>query len=86
MYTWPAASTALAGPVCFNQMHEGTIKNVVLEKGFGFVAERGGPDRFFHVNDLIDLEFDHRLIERRVKFDAVDAPKGPRAKCVQPAE
>ena len=68
-------------------MHTGTIKTLRLDKGFGFVSEQNGPDLFFHCSALADdLPFDETLQERRVNFDVVSTPKGPRAANVRPAE
>lgn len=66
-------------------MHEGTVKTVVVDRGFGFIAEANGPDIFFHVSDVVGMEFDESLIERRVMFDVTTSPKGPRATNVRPA-
>jgi CspA family cold shock protein len=68
-------------------MHRGTIINIIVGKGYGFIHERTGqPDIFFHANELNGLEFDERLKERRVQFDVVQTDKGPRACNVQAAE
>jgi cold shock CspA family protein len=66
---------------------ESTVCSVVFDKGFGFIRGTGGEgDLFFHCKDLIDLEFDATLNERRVKFDVVNTGRGLRAKNIQPAE
>lgn len=37
----------------------GTVKKIVVDKIFGFIASPGQPDTFFHINDLSDeLAFD----------------------------
>jgi CspA family cold shock protein len=57
------------------------------DRGFGFIRPSGGGDEvFFHATDLVGLDFDPLLYERRVRFDIVDSPKGPRAANVQAAE
>jgi cold shock CspA family protein len=66
-------------------MYEGTICSVRLDKGFGFIRAVDQPDTFFHHSDLVELEFDERLQEQRVKFDIVSTGKGPRARNVQAA-
>lgn len=66
-------------------MYQGTICNVVQDRGFGFINLPGQPDVFFHANDLVDLAFDETLQERRVRFEIVQTEKGNRAKCVQAA-
>jgi cold shock CspA family protein len=61
-------------------MYQGTIQNVVVDRGFGFISSTGQPDVFFHCSDLAaDLPFDETLRERRVRFDIVTTPKGLRA-------
>jgi cold shock CspA family protein len=67
------------------KMYEGTVCTVNLGRGFGFVAASGQGDLFFHASDLIDLEFNEQLIERRVRFDITSTAKGPRARNVQAA-
>ena len=68
-------------------MHEGTIISLQLGRGFGFIFEQTGtPDIFFHANELVGLEFNEKLKERRVVFDVIDAPKGQRAVRVRAAE
>ena len=69
-------------------MRSGTIVGLRLDKGFGFIFEKAGqPDIYFHVSNLCDgLEFDEALRERRVRFDVVDTPKGPRACNIRSAE
>lgn len=68
-------------------MHEGSIKSVVLARGFGFISEPNQPDVFFHCKDLAnDLAFDEMLIERRVRFEIIGTDKGLQAKNVRAAD
>ena len=68
-------------------MYEGTIKTIIIDRGFGFIAVPNQPDCFFHASELSDdLPFDELLTERRVLFDIVESGKGPRAANVRPAE
>jgi cold shock CspA family protein len=64
----------------------GTIKNVMTDRGFGFIRS-GGVDYFFHVSDLSDgLEFNEQLRERVVQFNLVIRPRDSgRRKCGQPS-
>lgn len=51
---------------------EGTVKAIVLERGYGFIVVPGRvKDVFFHLTSLADpdLEFNEQLRERRVEFD-----------------
>ena len=54
------------------------------DKGFGFI-HADGTDYFFHASDLIDLDFDEQLKERRVTFNVTTTPKGLRARNIQAA-
>jgi CspA family cold shock protein len=68
-------------------MHEGVVKTVIPDRGFGFISQNGGPDVFFHMRDLdSQLELNDQLRERRVKFEIIDTDKGPRAKNVRAAD
>ena len=67
-------------------MHEGTIKTI-NERGFGFIQTPNQPDVFFHASALADdLEFNEQLQGRRVQFDIVQGPKGPRGSNVEAAK
>jgi cold shock protein len=62
--------------------HEGSIKMVNEDRGFGFIRRGDGQkDVFFHCKSITDssLEFNEQLREVRVKFDIEDSPKGQRA-------
>jgi cold shock CspA family protein len=66
-------------------MHEGYVKSVRLDKGYGFIASPGQPDVFFHYTELVDLPFDETLQERRVRFNIIGTSKGPKAVAVRAA-
>ena len=69
-------------------MARGTIKSVVAERGFGFVAqEGGGGDLFFHASSVRGATFEGLRVGRRVEFDAEPDPggRGARAIDVRPA-
>ena len=58
----------------------GTIKKVVADRGFGFIAAEDGKEYFFHRGGLdSSLDFDRLLGGERVEFDVEQSPKGPRA-------
>jgi CspA family cold shock protein len=64
----------------------GTIKKVVSDRGFGFIAAEDGKEYFFHRDGLAaSLDFDRLTGGERVSFDVEQSPKGPRAKNVQTA-
>ena len=68
-------------------MPQGTIKKLVAEKGFGFIAgERG--EFFFHRSAVIEGSFDSLQQGQTVEYqvDQSDRGTGPRAKDVKPLE
>ena len=67
-------------------MSSGTIKKVVSDRGFGFIAAEDGKEYFFHRNELdSSLDFDRLNGGERVSFDVQQSPKGPRATRVSAA-
>lgn len=67
-------------------MELGTIITLQNDKGYGFIHS-ASADYFFHASDLAEgLEFSPLLQERRVKFNVVQAARGPRAANIQFAE
>lgn len=61
-------------------MEQGTIKKLVKEKGFGFIAREGeAKDLFFHSTGLSGVTFDELTEGETLSFDVVDGPKGPSA-------
>jgi CspA family cold shock protein len=61
-------------------MTTGTIKKLVAERGFGFIAAEDGEEYFFHRGALqAPLEFDALRGGERVSFEIEASPKGPRA-------
>jgi len=61
----------------------GTIKTLVADRGFGFIAREGGTkDLFFHSKDLSGVTFDELNIGDAVTFEVVKGDKGPAAKNV----
>jgi cold shock protein len=67
-------------------MATGTIKRVVADRGFGFIADDGEKEYFFHRNSLeAPLDFDRLAGGERVEFDVEQSPKGPRANRVRAA-
>jgi cold shock protein len=56
----------------------GTIKRLVSEKGFGFVAAPDGSEYFFH-QSACNGEFDSLREGDHVTFQTGQGPKGPRA-------
>ena len=68
-------------------MATGTIKRVISDRGFGFIAADDEKEYFFH-RDALDatLDFDRLSGGEKVEFDIEQSPKGPRASRVKAAE
>jgi CspA family cold shock protein len=67
-------------------MTTGTIKKVVADRGFGFIAAEDSKEYFFHRGGLdSSLDFDRLIGGERVKFEIEASPKGPRATQVRSA-
>ena len=64
----------------------GTVKKVVTERGFGFIAAEDGEEYFFHRTGMdSSLTFENMSIGERVSFDVERSDKGPRAAHVRAA-
>lgn len=64
-------------------MARGTIKRVVRDKGFGFIAD-DNQEYFFHSSACRGTRFDELREGQRVSFEIGQGPKGPRAENVTP--
>ncbi len=64
-------------------MPEGTIKKIVSDRGFGFIASEDGKEYFFHRSAVEN--FDSLQGGERVNFEIEPSPKGPRAGRVRTA-
>ena len=61
-------------------MTTGTIKKVVADRGFGFIAAEDTKEYFFHRGGLdSSLDFDRLIGGEKVEFEIEQSPKGPRA-------
>lgn len=63
-------------------MPTGTIKKLVLERGFGFIAAEDGKEFFFHRSGT-EGDFDRLMGGEKVSFEIETSPKGPRARSVR---
>ena len=61
----------------------GTVKRLIRDKGFGFVAAADGQEYFFHQSGCADFDSIHE--GQNVTFETGQGPKGPRAENVRPA-
>ena len=64
---------------------QGTIKKLVADKNFGFIAQEGAGDVFFHANNLVDVDFSQLQEGDAVTFEVEQTPKGDAAVNVKKA-
>lgn len=68
-------------------MASGTVKRVISDRGFGFIAGEDGKEYFFHKDGLApSVDFDRLVGGESVTFETERGPKGDRAVQVQTAE
>lgn len=65
-------------------MAEGTIKRLVMDRGFGFIRTDAGEDLFFHRSHVQGVSFESLTERQRVSFTEGKGPKGPVAENVSP--
>ena len=67
-------------------MATGTIKRIVADRGFGFIAADDTKEYFFHRSSVDkSLDFDRLRGGEKVEFTIEQNPKGPRAARVRAA-
>lgn len=57
---------------------QGTIKKLT-DKNFGFIAQEGSDDLFFHANNLDGIDFAELREGDAVTFEVEETPKGKAA-------
>ena len=65
---------------------KGTIKKIIQQRGFGFIAGEDGKEIFFHSSACAQEDFDSMEEGINVEFDVEESPKGARAANVKKAE
>jgi cold shock protein len=61
-------------------MANGTVKRIVTDRGFGFIADEEGKEYFFHFSGLTGgLAIESLREGDRVSFDTERSDRGPRA-------
>jgi cold shock CspA family protein len=64
----------------------GIIKKLTRDRAFGFIRGEDGVEYFFHQSELHGgLVFEDINEGEAVKFEPMQAPKGPRAVAIWPA-
>ena len=61
----------------------GTIKRLIGDKGFGFIAASDGKEYFFHQSACTQTAFDELREGQAVTFNVGQGPKGPRGENVR---
>jgi len=62
---------------------KGTVKRLVSDKGFGFIAAEDGNEYFFHQSACNGVSFQELREGQAVLFDSGQGPKGPRGENVR---
>ena len=65
-------------------MATGTVKWFNSDKGFGFIAQDGGPDVFVHFSAIAGDGYRNLEESQKVTFDVSQGPKGLQASNVRP--
>jgi len=60
-------------------MSKGTVKRLMRERGFGFIAAEDGREIFFHRSELQNVEFDALQQGDQLEFNVTKGDKGPKA-------
>jgi CspA family cold shock protein len=61
----------------------GTVKRLVADKGFGFIAASDGREYFFHQSACTGVSFQSLREGQAVTFEPGQGPKGPRGENVR---
>ena len=61
----------------------GTVKRIVTDKGFGFIAASDGVEYFFHQSAVNGAPFDSLREGQAVTFETTHGIKGPRGENVR---
>ncbi len=60
-------------------MATGTVKWFNADKGYGFIAQDGGPDVFVHFSAVQGAGYRTLAENDKVEFEVTQGPKGPNA-------
>jgi CspA family cold shock protein len=60
-------------------MSKGTVKRLMRERGFGFIAAEDGREIFFHRSELQNVDFDKLEQGDQLEFNVTKGDKGPKA-------
>jgi len=60
-------------------MFKGTVKQLMRERGFGFISAEDGREIFFHRSELQNVDFDKLQQGDHLEFNVTKGDKGPKA-------
>jgi len=60
-------------------MAKGTIRRLISDRGYGFIATEEGQDLFFHRNDLQGVDYESLAEGQEVEFEVTRTAKGMNA-------
>jgi CspA family cold shock protein len=60
-------------------MAKGKIKNLIKDRGYGFIEAEDGEEIFFHRTGVEGEEFESLQEGKAVEYETESSPKGPRA-------
>lgn len=60
-------------------MSKGTVKQIMRERGFGFILAEDGREIFFHRSELQNVDFDKLEQGDHLEFTVTKGNKGPQA-------
>ena len=67
-----------------SEKRKGTVKWFNEEKGYGFIAQEGGPDVFAHFRQIQGSGFKTLTEGQAVEFEQTQGQKGPQAENIVP--
>ena len=57
-------------------MPKGTIRQLIADRGFGFIRTEEGEDLFFHRNELQGVDYESLREGQQVEFEIGQGPDG----------
>lgn len=74
------SDTAMVTDTAYNeQILNGYIKKVIFDKGYGFISAEDKNDYFFHISDLVDMDWHQDLELIKVQFTVKQKPSAEKS-------
>jgi CspA family cold shock protein len=80
---WDGTEEENGADYIFESSLTGVIKRLIPTKSFGFITTDAGKDYFFHLTDLVGLEFEDLVEGIKVDFEVKKQPSGGKAGAAQ---